>query len=303
MKLSICIPTYNRRSKALLQFDRVVSQLLEFSSEEIELIISDNASSDDTYHHLLLAASKYPQLSISIQQQVTNLGLVGNLYYLYLNSKGDFVWFISDDDILLTDSIKRVYRLLELKKKFYLLNFNVESNGKLVTFQYFTKCDSYFDLITDQSWGGLGLLSIQIIDRLSFKAIYEDNIQAKNLCQPVAVSMFGLFHLDGYVDFDNIYVTHHQGDYSWQNESLKVFSIYLFDSIISLIKYGVKPTLQIKILQTFSKTIFFPNALIRYIIKHRDFNLLFRLFKNQIGFKILKNMHKVIAEYFKNRKQ
>ena len=47
--LSICIPTFNRSHKVCRLLDFVHDELLLISNADIEIIVADNASDDDTY--------------------------------------------------------------------------------------------------------------------------------------------------------------------------------------------------------------------------------------------------------------
>jgi glycosyltransferase involved in cell wall biosynthesis len=59
--LSICIPTYNRASYLKKSIESIISQK-EFIDEKVEIIISDNASSDDTQSVVACYTSKYKNI-------------------------------------------------------------------------------------------------------------------------------------------------------------------------------------------------------------------------------------------------
>ena len=61
--VSICIPTYNRGrylEKALLAYEK----LQEFVEKKIEIVISDNASSDDTRERIEPFVRKYSNVRL-----------------------------------------------------------------------------------------------------------------------------------------------------------------------------------------------------------------------------------------------
>ena len=110
--LTIAIPTYNRAAKlkrllAVLQ-DEIVTSCLQ---EQIDVLISDNASIDDTSS----IAYEFTDSNFSLEyyRQPENLGFDGNLRFLYTQSRTKFVWFLADDDIPLPGSLSRIVRTLE----------------------------------------------------------------------------------------------------------------------------------------------------------------------------------------------
>ena len=105
--LSICIPTYNREKK--------IKNMLHFLDKErvlgndnIEVIVSNNCSSDDT----AMILHSYNSSNLFTFNQNVNLGLIGNLLFLQNNANGKFVWFIGDDDILYPGIFDKVLHVL-----------------------------------------------------------------------------------------------------------------------------------------------------------------------------------------------
>lgn len=108
--LTIGIPTYNRRNK----LDNLLKQFIELSKAinireyNIKILVSDNASTDDTEamingHIKQLQSCGY---EVEYNKQEHNLGMDGNFKYIYENCKTDYLWYFSDDDILIIDSVK-----------------------------------------------------------------------------------------------------------------------------------------------------------------------------------------------------
>lgn len=103
-KLSVAIPTYNR-NRVLFE---TVSELLRFSPEEVEIVVSDNGSDipvEDTLSPLL---SQHPGRSITIHRNIQNLGVSANLLRCYEKAHGEWIWLLGDDDQLHADSVYRV---------------------------------------------------------------------------------------------------------------------------------------------------------------------------------------------------
>ncbi len=90
--LSICIPTYNR-SKIITQN---LKHLIQYPGEEIEIVISDNASPDDTE----FAVKNIKDPRIKYFRNKKNFGVDTNIIKCVERAKGEFICFITDEDII-----------------------------------------------------------------------------------------------------------------------------------------------------------------------------------------------------------
>lgn len=285
MILTICMPTYDRKEKALLQIQNIIHQCSKLDESEVEYLISDNCSPDNTTSYLFEQLSFIPQY-VKISRQGQNLGLVGNLYYLFHEAKGEYVWFVSDDDRICEESVSSVLQLIkERKKDFYMLNFRTEQNDKVSKYNYWSPTDHVLELFNDKTWGGFGLLSVQVLKKSLFTCLYNEKSDY-NLCQPVAISLYGLVELHGMIDFSKSYVIHHVGDYSWQKESIKVGSIYLFQALQSLRDKTTREN-YIKIIDTLGKCTYFCYCSAKYYIQTRDKAYIRQLHQEHIAEKVL----------------
>lgn len=102
--LSICIPTYNRRSTLQATLESVISQVQH--SDSIELCISDNASTDGTTQLITDYQEKYSYIRYS--RNTANLGFDGNISACINQSNGKYISFLSDDDIVLPGHYQRI---------------------------------------------------------------------------------------------------------------------------------------------------------------------------------------------------
>lgn len=97
MLLTICVPTLNRafRVSALAQY--LINLLQALPEDEVELLISDNASRDETWEKLaLLPKAPFVRL-IKREQFITTAE--EHFISLIEESRGDFVWILGDDDL------------------------------------------------------------------------------------------------------------------------------------------------------------------------------------------------------------
>lgn len=105
--LSIVIPSYNRASKLVRLLKNIEVNLQESNlSDQIQVLVSDNASTDDT--ELQVTTFKTDRFRLDYFRQDKNIGFDGNVRFLYEAAKTNYVWFFSDDDILLPGAIATV---------------------------------------------------------------------------------------------------------------------------------------------------------------------------------------------------
>lgn len=280
MFLSICIPTYNRKQKVFCQVKRIIDSGA-LAQEGIELLVSDNCSEEDVCSYI--SSNVNIPDNVSLYRQSHNLGLVGNLYFLFEKAKGDYVWFLSDDDPVNPDAIlKLIERIKDSQKPMYLLNFRTDIDDN----DYWKKTSNYLSLLNDKTWGGWMLLSVQVLKKSSFDGFYKRTMNSYNLCQPLAVSLYGLIYLKGELCFDICAVTHHVGDYSWKKYALQINSIYLYSSIRILRDYN-EGFLYSNILEALKKLTPFLIYSFVYLLKFRDLDFLRKLHEDSLLSRII----------------
>jgi len=106
--LTIAIPTYNR-SECLAQLLEILAPQLAGESR-VELVISDNASTDDT--PTVVASFREKGLKLIYNRNEMNLGLDANFLKCFREARGKYVWIFGDDDIILPGSLCRVLGIL-----------------------------------------------------------------------------------------------------------------------------------------------------------------------------------------------
>lgn len=99
-KVTIAIPTYNRAAFLTEALDSALAQ----TYKNIEVIVSDNASTDNTLQLL----ENYTDDRLTIIQQKTNLGMVGNWNACLEKASGEFFILLSDDDFLDPTAIEKM---------------------------------------------------------------------------------------------------------------------------------------------------------------------------------------------------
>ena len=108
MILSICIPTYNRARYLKELLDALIPQLDRCRPDTVELIISDNCSTDGTFNQYRSIARPY----LRSWRNEMNIGGDRNFLKCIQEAKGEYVWLIGDDDIVEPDGVSRVVEWL-----------------------------------------------------------------------------------------------------------------------------------------------------------------------------------------------
>lgn len=110
MKLSVAIPTHNGSRYIQEALDSMISQL-EDIDEEIEIVISDNASTDRTPEIIKEYQNRYS--FIKYFRNDKNLGADRNFDLAVKRSRGKYIWLFSDDDKMLPGAIKKVLDVIK----------------------------------------------------------------------------------------------------------------------------------------------------------------------------------------------
>ncbi|TXE02130.1 glycosyltransferase family 2 protein [Algoriphagus aquimarinus] len=117
MPLSILIPTYNRSEylkKNLELLNHYIHQ--ENFSNQIEIVVSNNNSSDNTEEMILEFKKNHPKLQLYYHFQRENIGLEKNALFVLKEATGEFVMYLGDDDYLDNDYLKGVINHLKINK-------------------------------------------------------------------------------------------------------------------------------------------------------------------------------------------
>lgn len=138
MKITICIPTYNRSAHLTNCLQSIISNKLR-SKIDFQVCVSDNCSTDET-EHVVRSAQK--NITIKYKKNSRNLGIPRNFLNAVEMADGEFVWLIGDDDLLLPYAIEELSDLLEKNPEadyFYINSFHL-------TTQYIFSFPQPFDI-------------------------------------------------------------------------------------------------------------------------------------------------------------
>jgi glycosyltransferase involved in cell wall biosynthesis len=103
-KVTICIPTYNRA-----QFVReAIQSVLAQSFTDLEVLVSDNASTDDTAS----AIASFTDSRVRYHRHAHNIGIGPNHRACAEMAQSEWVGFLSDDDLFTPDHVARAFESL-----------------------------------------------------------------------------------------------------------------------------------------------------------------------------------------------
>lgn len=106
IKLSICIPTYNRAAFLGEALDSVIRQ----ATDEVEIVVSDNASTDNTEALVREFQARFPR--IRYHKNPENLGADRNFLKVVELGEGEYCWLLGSDDALAEGAIAAMLPLL-----------------------------------------------------------------------------------------------------------------------------------------------------------------------------------------------
>ncbi len=221
--ISICMPVYN----AGVYFEAAVNSALQQTYTNIEIVIVDDQSSDNTLEQAHQFAKKDSRIQVYKNEQ--NLGLVGNWEAAIHLAKGTWIKFLFQDDILDSNCLEVMYGLCKKNNTVFGLcarNFIFDANADKNFLSYFKndiiKSENIFkdkDLFTPQ----------QTIDIVKYHPV--TNVLGEPICTLFTKKLF--FETGGFnkqmkqmMDYEFILkiILHH--NFSYTNMPLVQFRIH-----------------------------------------------------------------------------
>lgn len=105
--VTVLLPTYNRAGS----LPRAIESVLGQTRRDFELLISDNASEDDTATVCQRYAERDPR--VRYFRQAVNRGPIGNFNWLLSQADTDFALMLADDDWLDANYLERCTAIME----------------------------------------------------------------------------------------------------------------------------------------------------------------------------------------------
>lgn len=125
--LSICIPSYKKADWLEASLEITLAQASELEDGLIEVIVSDDASPDNSHDVLEKLQKKHPKLLFPYYQK-TNLGNNANYIFTLNQARGTFAWLLGNDDFLRPNALVKIVEILKS---------NSEINFFYISYTYF----------------------------------------------------------------------------------------------------------------------------------------------------------------------
>lgn len=125
--ISIVMPVYNAEK----YIDKAVESILNQTYQNIELIIVEDASTDDTYQVI----SRYTDSRIKVFCNEINRGIAYSTNYAIRHSSGEYIALMDDDDIAVKERIQLSLDFLEHHESIDIVGgagLMIDENGKII---------------------------------------------------------------------------------------------------------------------------------------------------------------------------
>lgn len=230
--LSLCVPTFNHAHELRKMLESVVGLPVFRETDDIEVVISDNASCDDTYEVVKTFMEVWPNRIKYYRNDVN--GFNSNIKLVLSQASGLFRKLIDDTFLLREHGLRMILDAvrcnIEKKPLLFFINGNVSSkNG-------YAECRSFDDLLNNISFpmtwiGGFGVWE----DQLSF---LSDNFQCSNLRLIQVAAFCRLFKTEQYAKVYNFSFLeslpcHRKGEYELTEVFVRDYFLILRDFVES----------------------------------------------------------------------
>jgi abequosyltransferase len=184
--LSFCIPTYNRAAFIAKAVESIAGEA-KGASDEIEIVIVDGASTDQTEQVVRELQTSFP--NIRYWRRETNAGVDADILKAVELARGEYCWLMSDDDCIEVGGVQHVLDQLKRNAGIAGASVNAVAYDRTMTFRVRTVpaasggCLTSDVLFNDREkcFAILGIhfgyLSAQVVNRSLWQAVVsEENL-------------------------------------------------------------------------------------------------------------------------------
>jgi glycosyltransferase involved in cell wall biosynthesis len=140
-RVGVGIPTFNR----VTMLQRAVRSVLAQTCEDMEIVISDNASTDGTAEFCTELAAGDPR--VRYVRQPANAGLTANINQVFRLTRAPYVMMLADDDWLVPEYVARCLEVLESHPDHAL----VSGSPRFFVGSDFVHAGAEFDLLAESA--------------------------------------------------------------------------------------------------------------------------------------------------------
>lgn len=139
--ISICIPTYNRADLLEQTLESIVSEKVFQDTSEVEIVISDNCSDDETQNVCKKYLTKFPN-KIIYHRESHNIGGDANFLKVFSLANGKLLKLNNDKCVFLAGSLEII--LKHVKQNIEEKNVLFFSNGVQAFYKKDSDCVAYY---------------------------------------------------------------------------------------------------------------------------------------------------------------
>lgn len=171
-ELSVIIPSYNRENTLPRAIDSVLNQTIE----DMEIIIVNDGSEDDTYN----VVKEYDDSRIRYIEHSDNKGQNVARNTGLRAAEGQYISYLDSDDILLPRHLEKAINVLEARSSKYagvVTGYEDVVNGERIPQPGYAGKITYDDIVRDmyEKIGGLSLLTFKS-DVLDVTGLHDENV-------------------------------------------------------------------------------------------------------------------------------
>ena len=189
--VSVVVATYNQKDVV----EQALQSIVDQSYDNLEIIISDDCSSDGTQSILTDFAARYPGVLLFLQKK--NLGITANYNFLTEKCSGKYVATFSGDDVMLLNKIERQVDALEADEgssfchhAVTILDYHSNIPGKVLTRKYVNNITTIHDVL--RGFGIPGSMALMYRRALVKNPAFEPGIPvASDWFQIIKLAMVG----------------------------------------------------------------------------------------------------------------
>ena len=128
--LSICIPTYNRAECLDKTLESIVSQSVFLNTNDVEVVIADNCSQDNTSSVIKKYTDRFPEKIIYLKNEV-NIGAVKNYENILSRATGTFAKLHNDYLLIKKDALSTIVEIIKENAEEKPIIFFLNGNKKI----------------------------------------------------------------------------------------------------------------------------------------------------------------------------
>lgn len=183
--LSIAIPTWNRAAYLAETLRQLASELGSVNQSAVEILVSDNASTDQTPE--VVNRCLREGLRLRSIRNSENIGSDANIAQCFNLAKGKYVLILGDDDVFVDGGLKALLDLLEtddygvvcMRSYGFDSNFRMEYPGGDGAPQFFESADDFFKKLGPL----ITLISVCVINKKLLPGVDASLFCGSNLVQ------------------------------------------------------------------------------------------------------------------------